>query len=81
MVRRIAHFQRMLLTKEIDEVAEDIQREALERSYVKCLMPEIVGEKHFWRVLVEMFVIVLHRRGYLIVKQELLPERFMERQR
>ena len=60
----------MLLTREIDDVAADLKKESQDRIYVRRLLPGIIDEDSFWRVIVEMLVIVLHRRGYLIVKQE-----------
>ncbi len=62
----------MLLSKEISEIAGDLKIESKSRSYVKALMPEVVGDDSFWRMLIEIFEIVLHRRGYVVVKRELL---------
>ena len=60
----------MLLSKEIAMVASDLKREPSGRSYVTQLMPEVVDEDGFWRIILELLEIVLHRRGYVIVKQE-----------
>jgi hypothetical protein len=60
----------MLLSKEIVEVAADLKAEAKGRPYVEVLMPEVVADDSFWRMLIELFEIVLHRRGYVIVKRE-----------
>lgn len=60
----------MLLSKEVMTVADDLKKEAASRPYVALLMPEIVAEDSFWRMLVEMFEIVLHRRGYVVVKRD-----------
>jgi hypothetical protein len=62
----------MLLSKEISEIAGDLKSESKSRSYVKALMPEVVEDDSFWRMLIEIFEIVLHRRGYVVVKRELV---------
>jgi hypothetical protein len=60
----------MLLSKEISEIACDLKSESKSRSYVKALMPEVVEDDSFWRMLIEIFEIVLHRRGYVVVRRE-----------
>ncbi len=62
----------MLLSREIAQVAADLKEESRSRPYVKTLMPEVVDDDSFWRMLIEIFEIVLHRRGYVIAKRELL---------
>jgi hypothetical protein len=62
----------MLLSKEISQVASDLKGESKARPYVRALMPEVVDDDSFWRMLIEMFEIVLHRRGYVVVKRALL---------
>jgi hypothetical protein len=48
----------MLLSKEISELAADLKEESRSRSYVRALMPEVVEDDSFWRMLVETFEIV-----------------------
>jgi capsular polysaccharide biosynthesis protein len=62
----------MLLSKEIAEVANDLKEEAIRRPYVGRLIPAVVHDDSFWRMLLELLEIVLHRRGYVIVKREIL---------
>jgi hypothetical protein len=59
----------MLLSKEIDELAADVGVESRDRAYVRRLLPDLAGDEPFWRVLVEMVVIALHRRGYVVVRR------------
>ena len=60
----------MLLSKDIATVASDLKEEATRRPYVQALIPELVEDESFWRMLVEMFEIVLHRRGHVVAKRE-----------
>jgi hypothetical protein len=62
----------MLLSKEISQIAIDLKDESKGRSYVKALMPEVVEDDGFWRMLIEIFEIVLHRRGYVVVRRDIL---------
>jgi hypothetical protein len=62
----------MLLSKEISQIAGDLKGESKSRSYVRALMPEVVDDDSFWRMLIEIFEIVLHRRGYVVAKRELV---------
>jgi hypothetical protein len=62
----------MLLSKEISAIAIDLKDESRSRPYVKALMPEVVDDDSFWRMLLEIFEIVLHRRGYVIVRRDVL---------
>jgi hypothetical protein len=64
----------MLLSKEITEVAADLKAEASGRPYVKMLMPAVVSDDGFWCMIIELFEIVLHRRGYVIVKRNAVPD-------
>jgi hypothetical protein len=60
----------MLLSKEISEIAIDLRKEAEGRPYVEMLMPAVVADDSFWRMLIEIFEIVLHRRGYVVARRE-----------
>jgi hypothetical protein len=62
----------MLLSKEISAIAVDLRNESKARLYVRPLIPEVVDDDTFWGMLVEMFEIVLHRRGYVVVKRDIL---------
>jgi hypothetical protein len=62
----------MLLSKEIAAVAIDLKNESRSRPYVRALMPEVVDDDAFWAMLIEIFEIVLHRRGYVIARREIL---------
>jgi len=64
----------MLLSKEIAEIAVEMRDESKARPYVRVLMPEAVADESFWRMLIEIFEIVLHRRGYVVVRRSLLEE-------
>ena len=37
---------------------------------VQMLMPEVVQEDGFWRMMIELIEIVLHRRGYVVARRE-----------
>ena len=58
----------MLLSSEIKSVAADLGAEAASRSYVKALVPHLDDE--FWRLMVELIVMVLHRRGYVVAPRD-----------
>jgi hypothetical protein len=62
----------MLLSKEISQIARDLQDESKSRPYVRALMPEVVADETFWRMLIEILEIVLHRRGYVVVRRALI---------
>jgi hypothetical protein len=62
----------MLLSKEIAIIAVDLENESKSRPYVRALIPEVVDDDTFWGMLVEMFEIVLHRRGYVVVRREIV---------
>jgi hypothetical protein len=64
----------MLLSKEIAQIADEMRDESKTRPYVRALMPEVVADESFWRMLIEIFEIVLHRRGYVVVRRALLEE-------
>jgi hypothetical protein len=56
----------MLLSKEVSEMAADLRDEAAGRPYVALLVPEVAADENFWKMLVELFEIVIHRRGYVL---------------
>jgi hypothetical protein len=62
----------MLLSKEISELAVDLKDESKSRRYVSALLPQVVDDDSFWRMLIELFEIVLHRRGYVVVRRSIL---------
>jgi hypothetical protein len=62
----------VLLSKQIEGLASDIQREATERPYVRALIPGLCEDRNFWQIMLEMLEIVLHKRGYLIVKRSIV---------
>ena len=62
----------MLLSKEIAQIATEMREESKTRPYVSVLMPEVVADESFWRMLIEIFEIVLHRHGYVVVRRSLL---------
>jgi hypothetical protein len=62
----------MLLSKQIEELASDFQDEASRRPYLRMLIPEVAGNKNFWQVVLEILEIILHRRGYLIVRRAIV---------
>jgi hypothetical protein len=62
----------MLLSKEIEELACDFQGEAEQRPYLRTLLPELATNKNFWQLVLEVLEIILHRRGYLIVKRSIV---------
>ena len=62
----------MLLAKQIEELACDFQDEAAARPYLRMLIPELAGNKNFWQLVLEVLEIILHRRGYLIVKRSIV---------
>ncbi len=62
----------MLLSKEIAAIGVDLRNESKSRPYVRALMPEVVDDDTFWGMLLEMFEIVLHRRGYVVVSRRVL---------
>jgi hypothetical protein len=65
----------MLLSKEIAQIAIDLKEESKSRPYVKALMPDVVNDDSFWRMLIELFEIVLHRRGYVVVRRDILEHK------
>ncbi|MBV8434688.1 MAG: hypothetical protein JO029_10455 [Candidatus Eremiobacteraeota bacterium] len=64
----------MLLSKQIEQLAADYEREANGRPYIKALIPDLCTNRNFWQMLIEILEIILHRRGYLIVKAALIEE-------
>ncbi|HTA40326.1 MAG TPA: hypothetical protein VK760_14680 [Candidatus Acidoferrales bacterium] len=64
----------MLLSKEIAKIAGEMREESKARPYVRALMPEVVADESFWRMLIEIFEIVLHRHGYVVVRRVLVEE-------
>ena len=62
----------MLLSKNIEELASDFQVEAAQRPYFRMLIPEVAGNKNFWQLVLEVLEIILHRRGYLIVRRSVV---------
>lgn len=62
----------MLLSKQIEELACDFQVEAEERPYLRMLIPDMAGNKNFWQLVLEVLEIILHRRGYLIVRRSMV---------
>ena len=62
----------MLLSKEISQVAEDLGTEAKMRPYVRALIPSVIDDNDFWRLIIELVEIVLHRRGYVVVRREIV---------
>lgn len=62
----------MLLAKQIEELACDFRAEAETRPYFRMLIPELAGNKNFWQLILEVLEIILHRRGYLIVRRSVV---------
>jgi hypothetical protein len=62
----------MLLSKQIEELASDFQQEAAQRPYLRMLIPDVAADKNFWQMVLEVLEIILHRRGYLIVKRSIV---------
>ena len=57
----------MLLSKQIMDLAQELREESAVRPYVRTLIPDVVDDKHFWTMIVEMLEIVVHRNDYVIV--------------
>lgn len=62
----------MLLSKQIEELACDFQQEAEERPYLRMLIPDLAGNRNFWQLVLEVLEIILHRKGYLIVRRSVV---------
>ena len=62
----------MLLSKQIEELACDFQYEATQRPYLRMLIPDLAENKNFWQLVLEVLEIILHRRGYLIVRRSVV---------
>jgi hypothetical protein len=62
----------MLLSKQIEELACDFQQEAKARPYLRTLIPDLAGNKNFWQLVLEVLEIILHRKGYLIVRRSVV---------
>ncbi len=62
----------MLLAKQIEELACDFQEEAEARPYFRMLIPDLAGNKNFWQLVLEVLEIILHRKGYLIVRRSVV---------
>ena len=70
--RLVVQKKAVLLSKQIEELACDFQLEAGKRPYIRTLIPDLCEEKNFWQMVLEVLEIILHRRGYLIVKRSML---------
>lgn len=60
----------MLLSKQIERLAEDLAKDAVDRPYVKSLIPGLAGDRAFWNMVLEMVEIALNRRGYVVVARD-----------
>ena len=60
----------MLLSKQIERLAEDLAKDATDRSYVSSLIPTLAGDSTFWNMVLEMVEIALNRRGYVVVRRD-----------
>jgi hypothetical protein len=59
----------MLLSNQINELAGDLQTEARRRPYLRAIIPDLVEDHVFWRLMLEVLEIIVHRRGYVIVER------------
>ena len=62
----------MLLSKQIEELAWDFQQEAEARPYFRMLIPDLASNRNFWQLVLEVLEIILHRKGYLIVRRSIV---------
>jgi hypothetical protein len=60
----------VLLSKQIESLAEDLARDAAGRPYVKSVIPALAGEPTFWNMVLEMVEIALNRHGYVVVQRD-----------
>lgn len=60
----------MLLSKQIERLAEDLAKDAVDRPYVNSLIPGLAGDRTFWNLVLEMVEIALNRRGYVVVPRD-----------
>jgi hypothetical protein len=59
----------VLLSKQVERLADDLAKDAVDRSYVKSLIPALAGDRAFWNMVLEMVEIALNRRGYVVVQR------------
>ncbi len=64
----------MLLSRQIDALAEDLLEEARNRPYIHTLLGNLAADGSFWRLLLEMLEVTLHKRGYVIVSRNVLDQ-------
>jgi len=60
----------LLLSKQIERLAEDLAKDAVDRPYVNSLIPGLAGDRTFWNMVLEMVEIALNRRGYVVVRRD-----------
>ena len=59
----------MLLSKQIANLAAELRDEASRRPYVKTLIPQVAEDEVFWRLIVEMLELVIHRQDFVVVER------------
>ncbi len=69
----------MLLSNQINELATDFQTEARRRPYFRAIIPDLVEDHVFWRLMLEVLEIIVHRRGYVIVERSRVDDGLRER--
>lgn len=60
----------MLLSKQIERLADDLAKDAVQRPYVTSVIPALAGDSTFWNMILEMVEIALNRRGYVVVSRD-----------
>jgi hypothetical protein len=56
----------MLVSKEIDVLARGLAAEVHARPYLRATLPKVAEDMVFWRMLLEVTEIVLHKNRYVI---------------
>ncbi|MDP9017991.1 MAG: hypothetical protein M3N19_06710 [Candidatus Eremiobacteraeota bacterium] len=60
----------MLLSNQIEELAQDLNHEFKMRPYARALVPQVIDDPDFWKLIMEVVEIVVHKRNLLIVSAE-----------
>lgn len=60
----------MLLSKQIERLADDLVKDAGERPYVTSVIPALAGDRTFWNMILEMVELAFNRRGYVVVRRD-----------
>ena len=60
----------LLLSNQIDELAQDLNHEFKTRPYARALVPQVIDDHDFWKLVMEVVGIGVHKRNLLIVSAD-----------